>query len=148
MKKATIYSSVVMTILFFSYLAFYHYTENYEFGITYNLFSGEIKPDGHSGYHLSAPWVLVVKTDTRPQRVSIVSVSRNLNCRLVQFDTTKWKELIRIEGFHYYWWYNRFSFKSGQETYRGFRNLLLGHSYGSSRGSFVKIIQDVGDENK
>ena len=146
MKKKIIYLSVSVLILFLSYIAFFHFTENYEFGITYNLFTGETKPDGHPGFHLSAPWILVAKADTRPQKVSIVSASRNLNCRLVQFDTTQWRELIRIEGFRYYWWYNRISFNSGQETFRGFRNLLLGHSYGVTRGKFVKILQEIGDE--
>jgi hypothetical protein len=133
-------------ILFF-YIFCYHYTGGHEFGITYNLFSGEIAPDGHSGHHLSYPWVQATKIDARPIRVCIASVSRNLNCRLVQFDPSQYKELIKIEGFHYYWWYNRISFNWGQETYRGIDNLLLGHSYGVNRGSFVKVLEDVGDES-
>ncbi len=134
-----------IAVLFLCYLMFYHYTESYEFGITYDFFTGEVKADTHTGYHLTAPWVLATKIDTRPQQVCIVSATRNMDCRLVQFDTTRWRELIKYEGFRYYWWYNRFSFNSGQTTYRGIRNLLLGHAYGSTRCSCVKIIQEVGD---
>ncbi len=148
MKKWIRIVSIIAIAIFVCYLAFFHYTDSYEFGITYNLATGESKPDGHPGYHLSAPWVLVTKVDTRPQKVSIASASRNLNSKLVQFDTAQWRELIKFEGFHYYWWYNRISFNSGQETFRGFRNLLLGHSYGATRGKFVKIIQEIGDEAK
>ena len=146
MKKIKI-TGIIAIIIFVCYLSFYHYSDSYEFGITFNLFTGECNADKHTGHHLTLPWVLATKIDTRPQRVCITSATRNMDCRLVQFDTTQWRELIKFEGFRYYWWYNRFSFNSGQETYRGVRNLLLGHAYGESRGSFVKIIQEVGDEN-
>jgi len=146
MKKLKI-AIIAIVAIFICYFAFYHYTDSYEFGLTYNVFTGECKSDQHTGHHLTLPWVLATKIDTRPQRVCITSATRNMDCRLVQFDTTQWKELIKFEGFRYYWWYNRFSFNYSQETYRGVRNLLLGHSYGKTRGSFVKIIQEVGDEN-
>lgn len=146
-RKLFIRIGVPVLSLFVLYLALYHYTDQYEFGITYNLVTGEVKPDSHTGHHLTAPWVLATKIDTRPQQVCITSASRNLNCRLVQFDPTKWKELIQLEGFHYYWWYNRLSFNIGQKTYRGVPNLLLGHSYGQNRCSCVRILQEVGDEN-
>lgn len=133
-------------ILFLFYLSCYHYTDQYQFGLTFNFVTGEVKPDGHSGHHFSPPWVQATKIDTRPQRVCIVSASRNLNCRLVQFDTSKWEDLIKWEGFHYYWWYNRFSLNSGQESYRGVKNLLLGHAYGQNRCDCVKVLQEIGDE--
>ena len=75
-----------------------------------------------------------------------IQSSRNINCRLVQFDTSQWKALVQYEGFHYYWWYNRISFSWSQETYRGVDNLLLGHAYGVNRGKFVKILQEIGDQ--
>lgn len=149
MKKRT--KKVLFSItsaLFLFYVFCYHYTDSYEFGITYNMFTGEIKPDKRTGHHITAPWVRATKIDTRPQRVCIASKARNMNCRLVQFDTSQWRELIKIEGFRYYWWDNRISFNSGQETYRGVRNLLLGHAYGENRCSCVKILQEIGDENK
>ena len=144
MKKKLIISA--STLLLISYFALYHYSDSYESCINYNLFTGDMGLDEHTGHHLSYPWVFVSKIDTRPQRVCIVSASRNINCRLVQFDPTYYKELIQKEGFRYYWWYNRFSFNSGQETYRGFTNLLVGYSYGVNRAHFVKVIQEIGDE--
>jgi len=145
MKKKLII--IVLTTILVSYFSLYHYTDSNEFGITYNLATGTVAADTRSGHHLTAPWVLVTTIDTRPQRVCIVSATRNMDCRLVQFDTVRWRELITFEGFSYYWWYNRFSFNGGQETYRGTRNLLLGHSYGKSRCSCVLIIKEVGGEN-
>ncbi len=144
MKKKLLILFGILSLFF--YMFCYHYTDNYEFGLTQNIISGRIAPDNHSGHHLTAPWVLVTKIDIRPHKVCIASASRNMVCRLVQFDTTHWRELIRIEGFHYYWLYNRISFNWSQETYRGVDNLLLGHSYGANRGKFVKILQEVGDE--
>lgn len=144
-KYKNVIASVSLTLLFF-YLSCYHYTRSHEFGLVYNLITGEVKPDGRSGHHLSYPWVLAAKIDARPIRVCIASVSRNLNCRLVKFDTSQYRELIKTEGFRYYWWYNRLSFNSGQETYRGTANLLLGHSYGINRGSFVIILEEIGDD--
>jgi len=131
---------------FLSYFMFYHHSQSYEFVITRNIITGETKPDSHAGYHISWPWILASKIDTRPHKVCIASASRNLNCRLVQFDTSQWRVLLTYEGFHYYWWYNRISFNWSQETYRGVDNLLLGHAYGKTRGSFVKVLQETGDE--
>jgi len=145
--KKYIYITIIVFLVSLFYFGFYHYTDNYEFGIRYNLFTGEIKPDPRTGHHLSYPWVLVTKIDTRPHRICIVSASKNINCRLVQFDPPKYMELIQKEGFHYYWWYNRFSFNYDQETYRGVDNLLLGHSYGNNRCSCVKVLQEIGDKN-
>lgn len=137
---------VCIGVVFLCYLMFYHHSKSYEFVITRNLITGEIKPDSHTGHHLTWPWVQAVKIDTRPRKVCIPSASRNMNCRLVQFDTSQWRALIKYEGFSYYWWYNRISFNWSQKTYRGVDNLLLGHAYGRTRGSFVKILQETGDE--
>ena len=149
MKRINKIILISLGVLFVTYLGFYHYTDQYELGLTFNLSTGEIKTDSHTGHHLSAPWVLATKLDLRPIKVCITSASRNINCRLVQFDVLKWKELIQLEGFHYYWWYNRISFNMDQETYRGFENLMLGHAYGeTTRCSCVKIIQEIGESNE
>jgi len=137
---------ITIICLFLSYMMFYHHTKSYEFGITRNIITGEMKPDTRTGHHFTAPWVLETTIDTRPRRVCIASASRNVNCRLVQFDTSQWKSLVEYEGFHYYWWYNRISFNWSQETYRGLDNLFLGHAYGSNKGKFLKILQEIGDE--
>lgn len=149
MKNKLIAKLLLVTTLslFIIYLSCYHFTDQNEFGITYNFVSGELKHDGHDGHHFSYPWVLAVKIDTRPIKVCIASASRNMNCRLVQFQSDKWRELIKFEGFRYYWFYNRFSFNSGQETYRGLKNLMLGHAYGQNKCSCVKILQEIGEEN-
>jgi hypothetical protein len=138
----TIYGFIVIF-----YLTCFHYTDQYQCGITYNVFTGELKKDSHQGYHVTPPWVLATRIDTRPHKVCIVSATRNMNCRLVRFNPDKYMELISYEGFSYYWWYNRISFNSGQETYRGVDNLLLGHAYGETRCSCVEILQEVGNEN-
>jgi hypothetical protein len=146
MRKVKIIIAIIVGCISLFYFFCFHYTENYEFGITYNIFSGKLDSDKHTGYHITLPWVQETTIDARPMKVCIVSASRNMNCRLIQFDTTKYRELIQREGFHYFWWYNRFSFNSGQETYRGVSNLLLGYSYGSNRYPCVKILQEVGDD--
>jgi len=145
MKKYRYWIYLVISFFLF-YLTSFHYTESYQVGISYNLFSGEIKKDDRTGYHITYPWVLVTRIDCRPIKVCIASATRNMNCRLVKFNPEKYMELMKFEGFSYYWWYNRFSFNSGQDTYRGFNNLLLGHSYGDNRCSCVEIIKEVGNE--
>ena len=148
MKSVKKYQKIfyLSIILFLSYCTFYYHSYSWEFVITRNIISGETKPEVRSGHHFTLPWVLASKIDTRPHKVCIASASRNMNCRLVQFDTSQWKNLLEYEGFYYYWWYNRISFSLSQDNYRGVDNLLLGHAYGKTRGSFVKILEDFGDE--
>lgn len=137
--------SYVAAGLFLCYLMFYHHTDTHQVGIRYNIITGEVSIDKTTGHHFTAPWVLVTRVDTRPRRVCIVSASRTINCRLVQFDPSKFRELIQFEGFRYYWWDNRISFNWGQKTYRGFDNLFLGHAYGNNRCSCVKILEEIGE---
>jgi hypothetical protein len=131
--------------VFLCYLMFYHHTDTHQVGIRYNIITGEMSIDKTTGHHFTAPWVLVTRMDTRPRRVCIESASRTMNCRLVQFDPSKYRELLEYEGFHYYWWYNRISFNWGQKTYRGVDNLLLGHAYGPNRCSCVKVLEEIGE---
>lgn len=132
---------ILLTILV--YLTMFYYSGRNDFVLTQNILTGEVQPETHKGYHLTYPWILASKIDDRPHRFCIPSATRNMSCKLVKFDTSKWKDLIEYEGFHYYWWYNRFSFNSGQETYKGVDNLLFGHSWGNSRGRFVIILDSV-----
>lgn len=60
---------IIGSYLLIFYLAFFHFTDNYQVGIRYNIFTGEVSKDEHTGFHLSAPWVLVTRVDTRPHKV-------------------------------------------------------------------------------
>lgn len=129
--------------LFFFYLFFYYYTGQHEACITQNLITGQMKMESRAGHHFTMPWVQASKLNLLPVKVCVVSATRNVNCKLVKFNPEKWEELIKWEGYHYYWWYNRISFNFGQPTYRGFRNLMLGHAYGENRCSCVEILSEI-----
>ena len=79
-----------------------------------NMVSGELSSDD-PGFHLSAPWILVSKIDTRPQRVCITSRSRIMRCKLGSLNATYFRDLVTREGFRYYWWDNRISFNFGYD---------------------------------
>ncbi len=140
-------SMIVVAVCFAAglllYLAFVNYTEQYEAGITLNVFTQEPGIQGSSGFHLTAPWILVSVVDTRPQRVCITSASRAFNCKLVQFDPVNYKEFVATEGFRYYWWANRISFNFGyHEEYRGMKDILRGYAYGVKRYAFLKTLEN------
>lgn len=132
---------VVPIVLF--YTLFLNYTEPTQVGIARNWFSGEMRLQEGGGWHVSAPWVWVVRIDTRPMRVAVTSAGRGYSGKLVMFDPKEWREFVQTEGWHYYWWYNRFSFNFGYaEEYRGMRDIMRGYAFGAKKYSFIKILNE------
>jgi len=120
-----------------------HYNDSYHFSVSRNFFTGELVGNNADGLHVSAPWVQVVKFDTRPFRVCIDCSCRNTNCRLIAFNPKGWREFVKREGIKYYWFSNRLSFNSGQDhEYRGLHHILRGYAY-DSKYTFLTIYDDV-----
>lgn len=137
------YPFFFLFVTFFFYLGFLNYTEITEIGIARNLVSGKMWTQEGGGWHLTAPWVLVAKVDTRPLRVAITTAGHGFNAKLVQFQTDNWQEFVQTEGFRYWWWANRISFNLGyEEEYRGMKDLLRGYAYDVKHYSFVKILEE------
>jgi hypothetical protein len=133
----------IIAVFTLFYLAFVHYTEPNEVAIVWNRVSGDIWLDETAGFNLTAPWTAVSRIDTRPSRVCITTAGRGFNCKLAQFEPRHYKELVRVEGFHYYWLANRLSFNSGyREEYRGMKDILRGHAFGAKKYPFARIVQD------
>ena len=133
-------SVMVVTLLLFYFLCVNHVEPN-EVGISWNPFIGEAKCES-PGFYISPPWTRVSNIDTRPCRVCITSTANSYNCLLVAFDAKYFAQFVKIQGFSYWWWNNRFSFNSGYGTeYRGFRDILRGYAYGNVRYDFIKIVE-------
>ncbi len=97
------------------------------------------------GVFISPPWVWVTRIDTRPVRVSVPSSGHGYSAKLVQFEKNGWEEFVAVEGWHFYWWANRFSinfgYKRGDE-HRGMKDILRGYAYGSKKYSFFKVLKE------
>ena len=135
-----IISHVVMLLLF--YLFCVNWIEPTQIGIAKNLFTKRVWTlDG--GIHFGAPWVLVSRVDTRPVRVSVNSAGRGTNSKLVQFNPKYWQEFINVEGWHYYWWANRFSFNFGyHEEHRGWKDIMRGYAYNAKQYPFIMVLEE------
>lgn len=144
MKKRVIFAATsLLFILGLFYILFLHHSEPTQASISLNYLNGELKLVPKAGWNISAPWVLVVKIDTRPMRVCVTSSGRGIDCKLIQFDSKAYQEFIEVEGFRYYWWANRLSFNFGyKEEYRGLRDILRGHAFGTKKYSFITKISE------
>lgn len=106
-----------------------------QIGISFNPFSGSIDTLS-SGRHFMSPFTLVSRIPTNPVKVCINGKNYSTNCKLLSFRKSEWRELIRLEGWRYYWWDNRLTISTiGQN--RGFSNLLFTHYY--LKSSFVNV---------
>ncbi len=133
---------ILAPVLLF-YLLFLNFTEPTEIGIARNWITGEMKLQERSGWHISAPDVWVARIDTRPMRVAVTSAGHGYSGKLVQFDPEEWREFVQTEGWHYYWWYNRFSFNFGySEEYRGMKDIMRGYAFAAKKYSFIKILNE------
>ncbi len=125
------------------YIFYFYNVDSYHAAISRDLISGKTYIEQSTGWQVSSPWVQVVKIDMRPFKICLTSTTSTINCKLVQFDTTGWKELISRESFQYYWFRNRLSFNSGyQEEYRGFKDILRGYAFNTSDTvHFIKFVE-------
>jgi hypothetical protein len=138
MRRSIKFLFITVPILLF-YFLFVNFIEPTQVGIARNWFTGEMWLQEKSGWQLSAPWVWVVRIDTRPMRVAVTSAGRGYSGKLVQFDSKGWREFVQTEGWSYYWWYNRISFNFGHaETYRGMR----GYAFAAKKYSFITILNE------
>ncbi len=140
--RKTLVVAATLGLLF--YLTCVNHTETYEIGILWDPFAGQVSVQDlkNAGIHVTAPWVRESTIDTRPMRVCITSAGRGYNCKLVQFVPEAWQEFVAVQGFHYWWWSNRFSFNWGhEETYRGMRDLMRGYAFSVKKYEFVSVEQ-------
>jgi hypothetical protein len=145
LKKPIFIGTSVAGFLFLFYLACLHYTEVSHVKIMRNVMTGEILPDT-PGWNLTAPWVMASEIDLRPMRVCITSASKGFNCKLIQFDSNYWQEFVATQGYHYWWWANRFSFNSGyDEEYRGMKDLMRGYAFATNQYHFVIEVDSLAE---
>lgn len=122
--------SLSLFFIFFFWLFCIHYNQVHHVSVSRNFFTGELKLDESKGIKFSAPWVQVIKFDTRPFQVCIDCSCSNINCKLITFNPKGWQSFLDREGFKYFWFKNRISFNSGQNTeYRGIRYVLRGYAF-------------------
>ncbi len=142
----TLYKKSVISFMsvFVFWLFFFHYTDVNEVAICRNIITGETYLDSIAGPNITAPWVQVAQIDTRPRRICVECDCKNISCMLVTFKKEEWKEFVRVEGFRYYWWANRFSFNmSHKKTYRGVDDILKGYAFDGSKHKFIEIKEAI-----
>ena len=142
MKRFLIASVLCLAALGSVYFPFVNYVEPFEEGVAWNFVRGDPYLQ-KKGWNFTWLWVFVARIDTRPIRVCVTTAGRGFNCKLVQFESSAYREFVATEGFRYYWWANRISFNWGyDEEYRGMKDLLRGYAYGVKKYDFVKILRD------
>jgi hypothetical protein len=111
--KIVIGAIVTVVLAFIGFLIWYvawvNFVENYEYGFSYNKFTGEVKQVPHSGWIVATPWRYTIhKIDTRPYQVSITADlqsggmsginQRVLNAKLVRFNPIGLATFIEWHG--------------------------------------------------
>ena len=141
-KQKILVATGILLAIFFFYLGFLNYTEPTEIGVARNLITGKMWAQ-KGGWHLTPPWVLVARIDTRPIRVSVDSAGHGYSAKLVQFVPEEWESFVNIEGFRYWWWANRISINFGYHNEnRGMKDILRGYAYGTKKYPFFRIIAE------
>lgn len=130
-------SSIIVPIFLFYLFCVYH-IEPYRMAICWNPITGEQRGDTIAGFHMSSPFEMVSEVDLKPIRVGITTSANAYNYKLVSFNGSQWKDFVKVEGFRYYWWANRFSFNSGYpDEYRGFADIMRGYAYSNVKYPFI-----------
>lgn len=142
-KKVVVIPVTFFFVVWLIYMLFMNYNEPTEIGIARNLISGEMWIQEGGGLFVGLPWTWVARVDTRPVRVSVTSAGRGYSAKLVQFNTSAWREFVAVEGWRYYWLANRISFNFGyDEEHRGMKDILRGYAYGPKTYSFIVILEE------
>ena len=140
--KKKIVIPIVAVLLFYCFFLNY-LSPNAEIGLVNNPFSEEVTIQEKGGWHITAPWVFVVRVNTKPVKVSVDSGGHIYTAKLVQFDKKHWREFVELEGWRYYWWSNRFSFNLFQEEHRGLRDIFRGYAFSPNKYLFLKEVSEL-----
>lgn len=146
-KRIIVVIALVIMGLVVIYNLFFHHQDTYEVGIARNQLTGEVTLIDTAGFNRNYPWVWVSVIDTRPTRVCLTTTARAFNCKLVQFDPVYYRDFVAVEGWSFYWWSNRLSFNYGySDEYRGIRDILRGHAYGTKHYPFLKVLEEYSEQ--
>jgi len=139
-----IYLSVgFIAVLLMMYLFLFNFTNVNQVGLCKNIVSKNVYAQETAGFHLTPPWVFVIRVDTKPIRVSVMSSGRVANAKLVQFNPKYWNDFVKTEGWRYYWWSNRISFNLGyKEEFRGMKDVMRGYAYSAKKYPFITVLEE------
>lgn len=118
---------------------FYTWVENYQFGYTYNYWTGEQAPTKHKGYVYMPPFTGSVHTiDLRPMQVCISSIQRVLNCKLVHFESEAVDPETKLKGWELFIkWHGRNDYEGAGTTNTGnLREILTNYAYDGTGRSY------------
>lgn len=146
LKFLLIFPIIGFLIIFIPYLSCFNYVPYHENGLAWDAATGKSWVQS-PGPHFTSPLVMVSSLEMRPIRVCIESNSRVRTCKLVQLNRRYLTDLIELEGFHYYWLSNRFSFNFGhQEESRGIKDVLIGYVFSDNslnlRYKFYEVLNE------
>ena len=148
-NKWVLLAIAVVVPVFLFWLMFVNYLEPTQVGIARNKISGKMWLQKDGGFYITPPWVFVMRIDTHPMRVSVMSAGKGYSSKLVQFQPEYWEEFVKVEGFRYYWWANRFSINFGyHEEYRGLKDIFRGHAYGAKQYDFLRTLNEYEETGK
>jgi hypothetical protein len=143
-NKYCLQASILPLILFILYIACINHVEPTEIGIRYNIFTAKIDIQPKKGWNITPPWILISNIDLRPIKVSVSSAGKGVSSKLIQFNPAGWEEFVKLEGFYYYWWYNRMSINCGyNEEHKGMKDILRGYAYSRNTYSFITKLSEI-----
>ena len=146
MRNKILLTFAACLTVFLFYLTCLNHVEPSQIGVAKNVVTRQYWKQG-PGWHFTWPWVLVSRVSCSPMRVSVDSAGRGYHAKLVEFVPEQWEEFVRVEGWHYWWWYNRFSVNFGyQDEHRGLKDIVRGYAYCARKYPFIHVIQELGDD--
>lgn len=99
--------------------------------------------DSTYGIKFSYPWIQVVRINRYPIKICLECDCRNIDCRLISFNSKGWKDFIDREGFQYFWFKNRYSINLTEKEYRGIEYVLRGYAFDNKQYSFINKVKTI-----
>ncbi len=114
-----------LLVLFIFRIGWVNYVDNYELGYKFDARTGRISVLLHTGYVITAPFLVSVHTvDLRPMQLCISANKRTLNCRLVKFNS---EGLLTFVS-----WHGRGDYDIDSEVTGSLRDIMKSYAFDGS----------------
>ena len=100
-------------------------------GIAYDSVSGIVTIQEKPGWYLTSPLTCVMRVDTKPMRVTPISLANIITSRLVRFKKEGATEFLKLQGFGYMYPFRQ-------------KLIMVGYAYSGREYSFIEVLETPG----
>lgn len=128
-NKQRLKVTVLPLVVFVLWATLFDHVPPSHIGVAYNSWSGQITVQQKPGWYVTSPLTFVMRIDTKPMRVTIITTANVIVSKLVQFKQEGVNDFLQRQGFGYMFPYRQ-------------KLIMVGYAYSGKQYRFLGVLED------